>query len=182
MSKAGYFLAFAVGAAAGSFGAWQLLKKRYEERLETEIASVKEAFGRNTKPEEPEVKEVQMESSMKQEDYAQVAQIVAKSGYVPEVPEVPKHDGPYTISPDEFGEFYEYSKVYLTYFADGVLSDNEYDMLTSTEIEQSCGYECLDHFGEYEEDTIWVRNDAKRCDYEITKDLRNYTELSPEYS
>ena len=180
MAKAGYVLTFVGGAAAGGFTAWQLLKNYYEEKTRKEIESVKEAFGRE--PKQPEVKDIQMKLDLSKECFETVTQIVAQNGYVPEVPEIPKHDGPYVISPDDFGEFYEYSKVYLTYFNDGVLSDNEYDMLTTTEIEQSCGYECLDHFGDYEEDTVYVRNDSKRCDYEITKDLRNYTELSPAYS
>lgn len=35
----------------------------------------------------------------------------------------------------------------------------------------------LEHFGEYEEDSVFVRNDAKRCDYEILKDLRNFSDV-----
>ena len=41
-----------------------------------------------------------------------------------------------------------------------------------------CGIgDALDHFGEYEEDAVFARNDAKRCDYEILKDERTYAEF-----
>lgn len=33
------------------------------------------------------------------------------------------------------------------------------------------------HFGEYEEDAVFVRNDAKKCDYEILKDLRRFCDV-----
>lgn len=35
----------------------------------------------------------------------------------------------------------------------------------------------LEHFGEYEEDSVFMRNDAKRCDYEILRDLRTFAEF-----
>ena len=35
----------------------------------------------------------------------------------------------------------------------------------------------LDHFGEYEDDSVFVRSDAKRCDYEILKDLRDFSDF-----
>ena len=35
----------------------------------------------------------------------------------------------------------------------------------------------LNHFGEYDEDAVYVRNDAKCCDYEILKDERKYAEF-----
>lgn len=35
----------------------------------------------------------------------------------------------------------------------------------------------LKHFGEYEDDSVYVRNDAKKCDYEILLDQRNYQEI-----
>ena len=31
--------------------------------------------------------------------------------------------------------------------------------------------------GEYEDDSVFVRSDAKRCDYEILKDLRDFSDF-----
>ena len=81
---------------------------------------------------------------------------------------------PYVISPDEFGELEDYTKVSLTYFADGVLADECGEIVD--DVEEIIG-DGLDHFGEYEDDSVFVRNDAKRCDYEILKDLRDFSDF-----
>ena len=81
---------------------------------------------------------------------------------------------PYVISPDEFGELEDYTKVSLTYFADGVLADECGEIVD--DVEEIIG-DGLDHFGEYEDDSVFVRSDAKRCDYEILKDLRDFSDF-----
>lgn len=81
---------------------------------------------------------------------------------------------PYVISPDEFGELEDYTKVSLTYFADGILADECGEIVD--DVEEIIG-DGLDHFGEYEDDSVFVRNDAKRCDYEILKDLRDFSDF-----
>lgn len=83
-------------------------------------------------------------------------------------------DVPYVISPDEFDELDGYTPISLTYFADGVLSDENGVIID--DVEEIVG-DGLNHFGEYEEDAVYVRNDAKRCDYEILKDERKYDEF-----
>ena len=80
------------------------------------------------------------------------------------------------ISPDEFGDIEEYERISLTYYADGILADDRDDpILNAGEI---VGFEALDSFGEYEEDTVFVRNDATRCDYEIIRDKRTFGEVT----
>ena len=43
------------------------------------------------------------------------------------------------------------------------------------DVENTIGIDSLNHFGEYEEDSVFVRNDIKKCDYEILLDESNYT-------
>lgn len=62
----------------------------------------------------------------------------------------------------------------LTYFADGVLADECGEIVD--DVEEIIG-DGLDHFGEYEDDSVFVRSDAKRCDYEILKDLRDFSDF-----
>lgn len=102
------------------------------------------------------------------EDARKVAKIARDSGYVP------ADDETYVISPDEFGEENRYSWVSYIYYADGILADDNGVIVDN--VEEIVG-DALDHFGEYEDDTVFCRNDAKRCDYEILKDLRCYSEV-----
>ena len=39
----------------------------------------------------------------------------------------------------------------------------------------------LEHFGEYEEDSVFVRSDAKRCDYEILKHLGSFHDYAKNF-
>ena len=59
---------------------------------------------------------------------------------------------PYVISPDEFSENNEYETESLTYYSDGVLTD-EYDNPIE-DIERLVGSDALTHFGEYEDDSV----------------------------
>lgn len=84
------------------------------------------------------------------------------------------HDKPYVICPDEFDEI-GYNVVSLLYFSDKVLTDDMYEEVE--DIEGTVGIESLDHFGEWEDDSVFVRNDALKCDYEILLDSRRYQDL-----
>lgn len=42
------------------------------------------------------------------------------------------------------------------------------------ELESTVGVDSLNHFGEFEEDSVYVRNDARKCDYEILADEAPY--------
>ena len=66
----------------------------------------------------------------------------------------------------------------LTYYSDGVLTD-EYDNPIE-DIERLVGSDALTHFGEYEDDSVFVRNDDLKTDFEILKDYAKYYDKYPE--
>ena len=82
--------------------------------------------------------------------------------------------GPYVISPKEFDEE-GYETISLTYYADGVLADEQ--NFPIEDIEDTVGNDALNSFGEYEDDSVFVRDDDKGIDYEILLDNRKYSEL-----
>ena len=82
---------------------------------------------------------------------------------------------PYVISPDEFGELDEYEAVSLNYYADGVLTDDWDNVIE--DVDGIVGKDSLTHFGEYEEDSVFVRNDNLKTDYEILMDVRNFSSV-----
>lgn len=93
---------------------------------------------------------------------------------MPEEPEV-KHDEPYIIDPTEFGEFSEYEQRELTYYKDGVICENDTDMIDPYDILGDI--DVADHFGEYENDRVFVRDDKRQVDYEILRDERTFMEV-----
>jgi hypothetical protein len=82
---------------------------------------------------------------------------------------------PYVIPPEEFGEM-DYDTVSLVYYADDTLC---YDLSGEIiyERDEVIGEESLKHFGEYEDDSVFVRNERLKTDYEILKDNRNYSDV-----
>ena len=164
MNKFVNFLAFALGAAAGSAVTWKALKDKYAKYAQEEIDSYKEY----RKKKEEKLKE-----------QAKYETVVDKLGYSgkssTDVKEKPVADKiAYVIPPESFGEL-GYETVSLTYYADKVLAD-DYDEIVE-DLDIIGGEESLNSFGEYEDDSVFVRNDENATDYEILLDLRNYSDV-----
>lgn len=81
---------------------------------------------------------------------------------------------PYIIPPEDFGDYPSFSRIDLTFYADGVLcEDNE----TMTDISDKVGYDALNHFGEYEDDSVYVRNERLQADFCIIRVPEKYYDL-----
>lgn len=181
-----YAAVFALGVTAGSVATWQYVKKKYEQIAQEEIDSVKEAFSRKNLDDksdsnndilvEPVEEEQKVETQEKEKLYTE---ILTNNGYVEHlekkiVTTVDK-EGPYVISPDEYGEIFDYDAISLTYYDDGVLTDDNDNVIY--DYENCVGRDFMHHFGEYEDDSVFIRNDVRKCDYEILYDLRAYAEV-----
>ena len=84
-------------------------------------------------------------------------------------------DEPYVIAPEEFGELDGYGTISLTFYADEILAD-ENDNLVEC-VDSVVGLDSLTTFGDYEDDSVFVRNDKLRCDYEILRDHRRWEDI-----
>ena len=94
--------------------------------------------------------------------------------------EVPYINGPYVITPEDFASSPPgYNCCPLDYYKDGVLADG---WGVQMDIEETIGEEALDHFGEYVDDVVYVRNERLELDYEVTRDPRTYKEAERAYS
>ncbi len=183
-----FSLAFIVGAAAGSAITWHLLKDKYAEIAQEEIDSVKEVFARREQERKDESVKKTVAEGIKNVDknkpeLKEYAEKLKRTGYVrysdrtgEEEVEPEELDKPYVIPPEQFGDNDEYEQISLTYYADAVLTDENDEIIE--DVEETVGFESLNHFGEYEDDSVFVRNDARKCDYEILLDQRTYSEVA----
>lgn len=182
---------FVLGAAAGAVGSWYICKTRYEQIAQEEINSVKEVFARdfsaskentNEEPEpEPTKEDVDIyKKTVNRFDYSNYSKSEEdkKDEPKPEEKTTVDPDKPYVIPPEEFGEFDDYETISLTYYSDHILADDEDEPVE--EVEKFVGFESLTHFGEYEDDSVFVRNDRYKCDYEILLDQRTYGDAMKE--
>lgn len=190
------FIMFATGATIGSLVTWKVIKTKYERLAQEEIDSVKEEFSRLSKirkesndrqneDEDAEAGDIECNNT-DQDDLVEYNNIISRyrsssdddetdeEGDEWSEGEVPYINGPYVISPDDFSSSPPgYSAQPLDYFADGILADG---WGVKLDIEETIGEESLEHFGEYSDDLLYVRNERKEIDYEVTKDPRTYSE------
>lgn len=179
MSKITNLLIFASGAAIGSAVTWKLLKTKYELIAREEIESVKEAFSKRYSAKEESTEEVddaraKADAAKEKPSLDTYASVVQGLGYA-DNEEEEDMERPYVISPDEFGEIHDYETVSLTYFNDKVLVDDNNDLIE--DVDDIVGLDSLNRFGEYEDDSVFVRNDRLKTDYEILYDMRNYSDV-----
>lgn len=187
-NKALLSLGFIIGAATGSAVTWYLLKDKYEALAQEEIDSVKEVFLRREQElKDQSVKKTVAEgikdSDKEKPDLKEYARRLEKEGYTrysdfgSDEEEKPVSEvGPYVIPPEQFGDDEKYEQISLTYYADGVLADENDEVIE--DVKDTVGIDSLNHFGEYEDDSVFVRNDARKCDYEILLDQRTYSEVT----
>ena len=182
-------LLFTAGVAVGSLVTWRYFKFKYEV-VEDEIEEKTEEPEGESDEEDPEVSESKM--SYKKPPLKEYVKMVEDNGYVPKthMEEVEEEIAngewddkdvyePYIIRPEEYGELHAYETLSLNYYADGVLTDELDNPIE--DMESLVPADFADHFGEYEDDVVHVRNDNLECDYEILRDLRKFTDVVGEY-
>lgn len=174
---------FTAGAAIGVAVTHKYFKTKYERIAQEEIDSVKRAFSESQQSEPTEGStENDGASAPNPEEVAAYNAIVTQQGYSDsDAPvksvgkEVEGVSRPYVISPADFDTEDDYEAYSLTYYEDGVLADEQNNPIEN--VDEMVGLDSLNHFGEYEDDAVHVRNDAMQCDFEILRDLRNYSDV-----
>lgn len=190
-----YISIFAVGAAAGSVITWFITKTKYEkiinDEINTQIYDIREE---SIKMREEKINELDKvknkmmdlvnQTDQANEDDIEYGEIIEADGTitnpVDDIPEPKEKEEtdyiePYVISPEEFDEK-GYNLQTLIYYADGYLTD---DMdFPIVDIDGTVGEDAVNHFGEYEDDSVFIRNDNTKIDYEILADSRNFKDIT----
>lgn len=85
---------------------------------------------------------------------------------------------PYIIEPGEFTDpANDYETCTIHYYpAQNVYTDSEYEELGFEEIDLLIGRNAINHFGEYEPDSVYIRNDALLTDFELIREEGHWEE------
>lgn len=195
---------FAAGALIGSLVAWKLTKTKYEKMMIEEEQSLREYYNKKIKviedtatdlhdsyqrredalrkkleeetEKEPEI--VQDMDELHDKEFDRYAEILKDHKYSQEEPcfDAGTNDKPYVVSPDEFGDADDYDIITLNYYADGVVADDWNDPIE--DIGATIGEDFASHYGEYEEDVVYVRNDRLKVEYEILRSNLRYEDMA----
>lgn len=194
MNKGAIVLSFVLGAAAGVAASWFVIKKQQEKQYQEALEVMEEVYSRRSERDIPEeVPEGEPEPCIPEEENREMsvreyAEKLAETGYtdyadlskVEEKKEEKKEEvtnvkKPYVISPYDYGEADNYETESLIYYADGVLTDD--NNVPIEDVEGTVGKDALNHFGEYEDDSVFVRNERLKIDYEILLDSSKFSDL-----
>lgn len=193
---------FALGATAGSLVTWILVKEKYEKIADEEIASMEEYYNeklmgdeefrdadfeeideelQGLTPEECEdIGKSILEGINEGLNYTATAGLAAieedTEGIFETQANIREYIKPYVITPEEYGEYGNETRS-LTYYSDFVLADEEGEIIVDPEAVVG---DALEHFGEYEDDAVHVRDENIECDYEILKHEKTFSEVYKE--
>ena len=178
---------FLAGGAIGSVITWKLVKTKYEQIIADKTEENEFLRDRYSNKKDIILKDV-VETAVKEGmdvdiSVQEIRDKVQELGYINEQvmkdKEREKEDeedmeGPCVIAPQESWE-QEYPTITLTYYeGDGVLADDRNRIIDN--IDELVGEDFADHFGEYEDDSVYIRNDAFKAYYEILRDYGKYSE------
>lgn len=168
--------AFSIGAAVGSVVTWKLVKTKYEQIAQEEIDSVKEVYSIRVEEGKDVAETAPVYEPEKEEGDTPIETDISKyknltSNYV-NYSNVEKGGSesmedlkPYVIPPQLLGDEEDYDVVTLNYYQDGVLTYDTGEVIEDAD--DIVGEESLGSFGEYEDDSVCVRNDKYKTYYEI---------------
>ena len=182
---------FAAGALAGAAVAARVVREKYQQEAEEEIAEMRDYYRelrKNAKTpdedkmlEEDENSKEEKEENTKNEydeivkgytNYTQYNDTETKENKKEEKEERTNYE-PFIIDVEEFGEDPTYDTATLTYYKDKVLTNDLDDVIDYS----VAGEENLKIFDEHPDcKAIYVRDDIYMVDYEILRDPYQYDE------
>lgn len=171
---------FASGFIAGYLYTNKTLKDKYEKIANEEIHSALESFSKKAENNddktetEKDISENDNEEKFSKKEVKRYEKYASLYKADEEKEDDLEVERPYVIPPTEFGET-GYDTITLFLYSDNVLTDEDDNVIEN--VDEIVGSDSLNHFGEYEDDSVFVRNDAKECDYEILADEREYSKI-----
>ena len=169
---------FLAGGAIGSIVTWKLMKTKYEQTIEDkneEIDFLRDRYsGSKAGMGGQRIKEGLDEMSVQE-----IRDKVQELGYIndrimKEKEEENRVTKPYVIAPEEFWE-QDCPVITLTYYEEDEVLTDERDKIIDN-ADELVGEDFADHFGEYEDDAVHIRNEEMGVVYEILRDIGSYEE------
>lgn len=183
-------ITFVAGAAVGAAATFFVVKDKFAKIADEEIEQMRDYYWEKLdeiespyedeiEPNEEELNELARKHAEEIIEKAVYSGPISATQVSPkterEVEPVMDKERPYVIPPEEYDEL-GYNTISLTYYADEVLADDHMNIID--DVDEIIGLDSLKHFGEYEDDSVFVRNDKLSTDYEILLDNKTFEELT----
>lgn len=193
----------AVGAVIGSAATWVYSQKKYSQLIQSEIEKTKEYYSdkESDKPEEKDIQDPEEEKRLEEKKKAvqTSADIISQSGYdmtsysdytrfskpKEEHPETVQknletfgsdENFPVVIAPESYGEIEDYATHEYTYYKDGVVVDDDGDVIDPEKVRSMLGIDFASHIGDFEADAVHIQNDLMKTYFEILAEPYDYND------
>ena len=190
----GSFVGFLIGAVGGIAAGYFYSKNKYLNMAEKEIESVRKVYEKHFS-EHPteELTDHSLDKPVpaplidpEKETYKNYAGVYSGRSGEPKVgsvkasiqtnkPHKSPVKTPYIVTPEEYRES-DYESETLIWYSDKILADSDGNVIHN--INEVIGPEALSSFGRYLDDTVYVRDDNKKIDYEIIWDSRKFSSVN----
>ena len=161
---------FATGLVIGSVATYKFVSEKEKARSNAEIADMeayyKKLYGKDIEEEDSE-ETVDVDEEEPDTEEETIEDVENNKKEYKEMAKTYSIESPCVIEPGEFGEVDYYEQVYLTYYSNGVIT-NDISGDVVTDIDELIGVGSLDDIGKYEDDILHVRNDELEIYFEIT--------------
>ena len=168
MKNPNWMIFFSAGMVTGGLVGYFICKKKYHI-VKVEAVDIPTKKKELTDEEKKEFNEKVYSASYKKEEIDGDEEWEEAEKVNPVEPEMV----PYVISPEAFAsEHIDYAKLTVVYYEDNevLLNDEE----ECVDIGSTIGYDAVNHFGEYEKDACFIRNEKLGNDYEVLLEHRAY--------
>lgn len=181
-------LTFIAGLAIGVGVTYVIQKNRYEEMVKEEIddlrdhmkekkTKVSSEYG-DTCDDKKETEECDFnEERLKRE--VEYEHELKKHNYTSnDDSETEKFNAPYVVTPEEFASLSGWEVISYNYYDDDIIANDDNEELDEENISWTLGMsteEVQAQFGIYEDDSVYVRNEQLKTDFEILRQNENYT-------
>lgn len=169
------------GATVGVFGTRRYFKKKFSAKADAEIEEVKQTFRKHLQEIDDKI------TVIDQHFYPDDSINTPSEAPFMSEPDSDEENPQYIysvdnrqseleyISADEYGSDIDYELMALVYYTDGILADERGNKITNAPL--LVGSNFAEHFGEEEDDTVFVRNDTEQTYFEIALSQRAYSEV-----
>ena len=173
-------LTFVAGLAIGAGVTYVIQKNRYEEMIREEIEDLREHYkSKEGKPKNDDRQTEEQVDKMTSEEYdesiGRVHSLVRENRYTSGEDENLNNETkpPFVVTPDDFGTVPGFDCDTFYYHTDDIIANDSQEMMDEDDIQRTLGLptpEIYEQFGIYEDDAVYIRNTALKCDYEVLRD------------
>lgn len=195
-------VSFLAGILTGGLGIYITKINKYDKDFKKKLKEMDEYYTNNKKTTKPATntnKETPKFTEPERKDMMEEARkIVSREGYKkhygkillddlddeeddeePDEPPIPDETGspnPYLIEPNQFGDQEMYEMETWSLYLDGMVTNEEDLPMGVDSIENYISTEAIDQLKSSEDDSVFVRNERLKTDYQIIKVMRRYAD------